>query len=100
MLLKSDRGLVMRSHGVACLLVLTLPLGACFKTYKNQYQFDTGTMSEEQWKRVKQECDYEADKASASAPINIGSYVYENLYLKCVQLRGVKYNGKIRVAVE
>jgi hypothetical protein len=55
-------------------------------------------MPPERWERVWKECRYEAAKASAH--VNIAGYVEEELYIQCLDLKGVKYKGKIQVAVE
>lgn len=55
--------------------------------------FDNASLSEKEWARIRQECDYEAEKATASAPVNIAYYRWERLYISCIELRGVKYLG-------
>ncbi len=92
----------MNARSRLCLIcsILVLTLGGCFQRHKTQLQFDTGNMSPERWERVWKECRYEAAKASASAHVNIAGYLEEELYIQCLDLKGVKYKGKIQVAVE
>jgi hypothetical protein len=92
---------VMRSHTYrACLLGLVFTVGGCVPAYKTRYQFDNHHIPKERWARLQKECDYDADKASAAANLRISAYVWEELYLKCLDLHGAKYLGKIRVPVE
>jgi hypothetical protein len=55
--------------------------------------FDPSALSDAEWARAKKECDYEAEKATGSAPINIRYYRWESLYISCLELKGVKYLG-------
>lgn len=80
--------------------LLALTLGGCFPRYETHLRFDTGGMSDERWERAKKECRYEAAKASASANVNIAGYIQRDLYIQCLDLKGIKYKGKIQVAVE
>ena len=86
-------------HSLAC-CVLSLTLGGCFQRHETRLQFDRGDMPPERWERAWKECRYEAAKASASAHVNIAGYIEEELYIRCLDLKGVKYKGKIQVAVE
>jgi hypothetical protein len=75
-------------------------LGGCIPRYETRLQFDTADIPPERLERARKECRYEAAKASASANINIAGYTEEDLYIQCLDLKGIKYKGKIRVAVE
>lgn len=55
--------------------------------------FDTSKLSQQEWARMQNECDYEAEKATASAPVNIAYYRWKRLYIGCIELRGIKYLG-------
>jgi hypothetical protein len=63
-------------------------------------RFDTGNIEPAIWTRYKQECLYEARKATASAPVNIAGYRAENLYILCLENKGGTYKGKERVRVD
>jgi hypothetical protein len=69
-----------------------LSLAACVSE-RPSHVFDTGRLSETEWSRMQSECDYEAEKATASAPVNVAFYRWERLYISCIELRGVKYLG-------
>jgi len=58
-----------------------------------QYVSAADHLSAKEWARIRQECDYEAEKATASAPINVASVRWESLFIACVELRGVKFRG-------
>jgi hypothetical protein len=72
--------------------VLLLFLTACVSE-RPHHVFDAGNLSEKEWTRIRQECDYEAEKATASAPINVAYYRWERLYISCLELKGVKFRG-------
>ncbi|MCB5176277.1 hypothetical protein [Microvirga lenta] len=55
--------------------------------------FDTSKLTQQERVRMQDECDYEAEKATASAPVNIAYYRWRRLYIGCIELRGIKYLG-------
>ena len=71
---------------------LSLCLAGCVSKAPHPVFVPSG-LSEAEWKRARKECDYEAEKATGSAPINIRYYRWESLYISCLELRGVKYLG-------
>ena len=90
--------MVSRQFLTCCILMPML--GGCFQRYETRLQFDTGNLPPERLEHVRKECHYEAAKASASANVNIAGYIEEDLYIQCLDLKGIKYKGKIQVAVE
>ncbi len=71
---------------------LSLCLAGCVS--KQPYPvFDSSGLSDKEAANAKKECDYEAEKATGSAPINIRYYRWESLYISCLELRGVKFLG-------
>jgi hypothetical protein len=55
--------------------------------------FETSNLSTQEWSRIQDECDDEAEKATASAPVNIAFYHWQKLYISCIELKGIKYLG-------
>ncbi|MBZ6076413.1 hypothetical protein [Microvirga puerhi] len=55
--------------------------------------FDTARLSQAEWERIQSECDYEAEKATASAPSSLVFVRWQRLYIGCIELRGIKYLG-------
>ncbi|MCB8820052.1 hypothetical protein [Microvirga rosea] len=55
--------------------------------------FETSRLSQTEWLRMQHECDYEAEKATASAPSALKFIRWQRLYISCIELRGVPYLG-------
>lgn len=55
--------------------------------------FDTAHLTQAEWERIQHECDYEAQKAIASAPSSLAFVRWQRLYIACIELRGIKYLG-------
>jgi hypothetical protein len=72
--------------------ILSIGLTACVSDQPS-HVFDNAHVSEAEWARIRKECDYEAEKATASAPVNIAYYRWERLYVGCIELKGIKFLG-------
>ena len=75
-------------------------MAGCMPQTKEQMMFETGGLSHEKWEQMGTECTYEAKKATASAkPGPVRAMDQEELYILCIEAKGVKYKGKVRVPV-
>ncbi|MGO4525586.1 hypothetical protein AB4097_12070 [Microvirga sp. 2MCAF35] len=75
-------------------LFLSSPLILSACAYKPpSLVFETGNLSDSEWSRAQDECDYEAEKATGSAPINVAHSRWQRLYIQCIELKGIKYLG-------
>ncbi len=85
-----------------CALVgLYLCMTACATPTTSPMLFKTAGLSDERWDNARKECDYEAEKAVASAgPKTPVEYKRRRLFVMCVELKGAKYVGYASVPVE
>ncbi|HEY8382737.1 MAG TPA: hypothetical protein VIL09_11375 [Microvirga sp.] len=62
--------------------------------------FDTSGLAKGAWERIDKECDYEAYKAVINVPeAIIANLRWRNLYIRCVETRGVRFKGTQNKAV-
>jgi hypothetical protein len=73
-------------------LVSAVGLSACVSGPR-ALVFETGTVSRQEWTRIQNECDDEAEKFTASAPARIKFYRWQRLYIACIESRGITYLG-------
>ncbi|KAB0264799.1 hypothetical protein [Microvirga brassicacearum] len=63
--------------------------------------FKTAGLTDERWNSVRKECNYEAEKAVASAgPKTPVEYKRNRLFVMCAELKGAKYVGYASLPVE
>jgi hypothetical protein len=73
---------------------------ACTPAYETRLSFDSSKLSADRWETLQNECYYEARKATASGtPGPVRLMEREELYILCLEAKGVKFKGKIKVPV-
>ena len=79
-------------------MLLPIAMAACQPRYETKLSFHAPDMSDQQWARLDTECRYEAKKATAAAkPGPVRAMDEEEVYILCLEAKGVKFNGKVRV---
>jgi len=67
---------------------------------QESYVFDIGKLSQESWRKIDTQCEYEARKATASAPPGlVRAEEREKLYILCLEAQGIRYKGTIKQPV-
>ncbi|MGO4704518.1 hypothetical protein AB4072_01920 [Microvirga sp. 2MCAF38] len=82
----------MRKFQLLFVLFFTNPTIGC-STQPENLMFETNGLSQTEWQKLQDECDYEAKKATASAPINIAHYRWKDIYIRCLEAHGTKLLG-------
>ena len=74
-------------------------LCACDPGTRVAYVFDHSTMPDERWNQIKKECEYEAAKAALPAPTHLTTLVWEEILIRCTELKGAPFKGRKLVRV-
>lgn len=82
-------------------LAVSALTAACNGRTQENYVFDIGSLSNKAWEEIDRQCEYEARRATASAqPGMVRVMEREELYILCLETKGVRYKGKVERAAQ
>jgi hypothetical protein len=83
------------------MLIPAIGLSACMTPPPTRSIYKTPGMSDTEWSRIRDECWYEAEKATASAdPMTATSYTARRLFKMCAELKGAIFVGRVTMPNE
>ena len=92
----SDPPMTLRSIIAITLFIPAVGLSACVSVPPTRSIYTTPGMSDAEWSRIRDECSYEAEKATASAdPMTATSYTQRRLFTMCAELKGATFAGRV-----
>ena len=86
------------SRLVGAALISTLV--ACMANTETRMRFDRGRITLADWRREADDCRYQAQKATASAPVNVAGYREDQLFIACLENKGAIYEGVKQVEID
>jgi hypothetical protein len=79
---------------ILIIIPFVLAGGCVAKAKKPDLLFDTGSLTDAQWTQVNKECQFEAEKVVAPIrPSPTAGEQFREIYILCVETKGVKFLG-------
>lgn len=92
----ADPPMTLRFITAITLLIPAVGLSACVSAPPTRSIYKTPGMSDAEWSRIRDQCWYEAEKATASAdPMTATSYTQRRLFKMCAELKGATFAGRV-----